>query len=421
MDSAFLRDTDAVRTRSMRLTAPLLALATVLPALPAAAQTVTPLAEARLRSEHVEQDGLPQDSDAVTVRLRTGVQAAIGRLSGLVQAQGNLAILPDYFDGLHGPATLRPLIADPDSVAIYRAQVRYAAPGVAITAGRQVIQLDDERFVGAAAFRNNGQTFDAVRTEITAVPGLKADISYVWSVRTVNGIEGRGARPTAIGGNTVLANLGWESPIGKVTGFAYLIDEDEAAVQGYRLSSQTYGGRLAGAQPLGTAKLAYQLSYARQSDYHRNPNIYAADYWLADLSLDLNGPKVGGGYEVLGAGRGASAGAAYASFQTPFSAIFKFQGWADKLTTTPADGIRDAYASAGWGWKQIGTLKAVSLTAVYHRFDSDRLSRRYGDELNLLASAKLGRTTASLRYADYRADQLFTDTQKLWMQLDWAL
>ena len=52
---------------------------------------------------------------------------------------------------------------------------------------------------------------------------------------------------------------------------------------------------------------------------------------------------------------------------------------------------------------------------------ADRLSRRYGDELNLLASAKLGKTTASLRYADYRADRLFTDTQKLWMQLDWAL
>jgi len=343
----------------MRPTIQILLLAAALPAAPAAAQTLTPLADARLRYEHVEQDGLPQDSDAVTVRLRTGVQATLGSWSALVQAQGNLAILPDYFDGLHGPATLRPLIADPDSVAIYRAQLRYTTSGAAITAGRQVIQLDDERFVGAAQIRNNGQTFDAVRAELTPVKGLKADVSYIWSVRTVNGIEGRGARPTAIGGDTVLAKLGWDSPVGKLTGFAYLIDEDEVAVQNYRLSSQTYGGRLAGTRAIGTAKLAYQLSYARQSDYHRNPNRYAANYWLADLSLDLNGPKLGGGYEVLGAGSGASAGNAYASFQTPLSSVFKFQGWADKFTTTPADGIRDAYASAGWGWKQIGRLKAV--------------------------------------------------------------
>ena len=405
----------------MRPTIQILLFAAALPAAPAAAQTLTPLADARLRYEHVEQDGLPQDSDAVTVRLRTGVQATLGSWSALVQAQGNLAILPDYFDGLHGPATLRPLIADPDSVAIYRAQLRYTTSGAAITAGRQVIQLDDERFVGAAQIRNNGQTFDAVRAELTPVKGLKADVSYIWSVRTVNGIEGRGARPTAIGGDTVLANLGWDSPVGKLTGFAYLIDEDEVAVQNFRLSSQTYGGRLAGTRAIGTAKLAYQLSYARQSDYHRNPNRYAANYWLADLSLDLNGPKLGGGYEVLGAGSGASAGNAYASFQTPLSSVFKFQGWADKFTTTPADGIRDAYASAGWGWKQIGRLKAVSLTAIYHRFDSDRATRRYGDEIDLLASAKIGKTTASVRYADYRADRLFVDTHKLWLQLDWTL
>ncbi|MCP3735779.1 alginate export family protein [Sphingomonas sp. RP10(2022)] len=390
-------------------------------AAPAAAQTVTPLAEARLRYEHVEQDGLPQDSDAVTVRVRTGVQAAMGRFSALVQAQGNLAILPDYFDGLHGPATLRPLVADPQNIAIYRAQLRYAAPGVALTAGRQTIVLDDERFVGTAGMRNNSQSFDAVRAELSPVKGIKADVSYVWSIRTINGIDGRAARPTAINGDTVLANLGWASPIGTLTGFAYLIDEDAAAVQGYRLSSQTYGGRLAGARAIGKAKLAYQLSYARQSDYHRNPNRYAADYWLADVGFDLNGPKLGAGYEVLGADTGRNGGVALTSFQTPLSSIFKFQGWADKFTTTPADGIRDAYASAGWGWKQLGTLKAVSLTAVYHRFESDRLVRHYGDEIDLLASARIGRTTASLRYADYNADRLFTDTSKLWLQLDWSL
>jgi len=402
----------------MRLAPSLLLSASLLAALPAAAQTVTltPLAEARLRWERVDQGDLPRRADAVTARVRTGIAATAGPWSALAEAQGNLAIVPDYFDGVHPDAT-RPLIGDPQSIGLYRAQVQYRADALTLTAGRQRIALDDERFVGTAAIRNNGQTFDAVRAELVPVKGVKADLSYVWGVRTVWGIDGTGARPRSIGGNSVLANLGWATPIGTLTGFAYLIDADEAALQGYRLSSQTYGARLAGSRPLGTAKLAYQASWARQSDYHRNPNDYAADYWLADVALDLNGPRLGGGYEVLGADRGQ----ALASFQTPLSSIFKFQGWADKFTTTPADGVRDLYASTGWGWKQVGPVKALGLTAIWHRFESDRLVRHYGNEIDLLAQGKVGRTTASLRYADYQADRFGTDTQKLWLQLDWTI
>ena len=402
----------------MRLAPSLLLSASLLAALPAAAQTVTltPLAEARLRWERVDQRDLPRRSDAVTARVRTGIAATAGPWSALAEAQGNLAIVPDYFDGVHPDAT-RPLVGDPQSIGLYRAQVQYRTDALILTAGRQRIALDDERFVGTAAIRNNGQTFDAVRAELVPVKGVKADLSYVWGVRTVWGIDGTGARPRSIGGNSVLANLGWATPIGTLTGFAYLIDADEAALQGYRLSSQTYGARLAGSRPLGTAKLAYQASWARQSDYHRNPNDYAADYWLADVALDLNGPRLGGGYEVLGADRGQ----ALTSFQTPLSSIFKFQGWADKFTTTPADGIRDLYASTGWGWKQVGPVKALGLSAIWHRFESDRLVRHYGNEIDLLAQGKVGRTTASLRYADYQADRFGTDTQKLWLQLDWTI
>jgi len=385
---------------------------------PVAAQTVTltPVVDARLRYETVDQDGIADKADAVTMRVRAGVQATKGHWSALAVAQGNLAIVGDYYDGVNGAAT-RPLVADPQSIGLYIAQLQYRTPAVAITAGRQRIALDDERFVGNAPFRQNAQTYDAVRIEWTGVKNLKTDVTYARSVRTIWGIDGVGARQQAIGGDNVFANVGYKTPVGTLTGFAYLVDQDEAAVQGYRLSSQTYGARFAGAQPIGTAKLAYQASYARQWDWHRNPNRYAADYYLADLSLDLNGPKLGAGYEVLG----ASGGTALTSFQTPLSSLFKFQGWADKFLTTPADGIRDAYASAGWNWKTIGRLKGVSLQGVYHRFESDRLVRHYGNEIDLLAAAKLGRTTATLRYADYDADLFAVDTRKIWLQLDWAI
>lgn len=386
---------------------------------PAVAQDIAikPLANARLRYETVDQDGIATKADALTLRVRAGVHATSGSLSALVEAQGNLALVGDYYDGVNGVAA-RPLVADPENIALYRAQVQYRTKVVAITAGRQRIVLDDERFAGDVAFRQNAQTFDAVRVEWTGLPKLKADVSYVGSVRTIWGIDGKGARPTSIPGDTVLANLAYATPLGTATGFAYLIDQDAAAVQGFRLSSQTYGARFAGAYPFGkTVKLAYQASYAHQTDYRRNPNSYAADYYFLDAALTLGGVKLGGGYEELG----ASGGRALTSFQTPLATGFKFQGWANKFLTTPADGVRDAYAMVGYGVPAIGALKAVTVQAIYHRFESDRLVRHYGNEIDLLATAKLRKTAVSIRYADYRADRFATDTKKLWLQLDWTI
>jgi hypothetical protein len=396
-----------------------LVLTAALAATPAMAQDITlkPLAEARLRYETVDQAGLPDDANALTIRIRSGVQASSGPLSAIVEAQGTLAVVGDYDDGLHGAAT-RPLVADPQNIALYRAELQYRTKAIALTLGRQRIALDDERFVGAVPFRDNGQTFDAARVEWTGIKGLKADVTYAWRVNTIWGIDGTGARPRSIGGDTVLANLSYASPIGTLTGFAYLVDQDEAAVQGFRLSNQTYGARLAGTRPLGkSTKLSYQLSYATQSDYDRNPNRYRADYYLIDAGLDIRALRLGAGYEVLGADKGV----ALAAFQTPIATGFKFQGWADKFLTTPPDGVRDLYASLGYGWKQAGPFKGIALQAVYHRFASDRLARRYGDEVDLLASAKLGKTSLSARYADYQARGFATDTRKFWLQLDWSL
>ncbi len=401
----------------------LLSAAAMVAAAPACAQSLTlkPLVDARVRYETVEQDGIASDADALTFRLRAGVEASAGPFSATVEAQGNLAGIDSYFDGLH-PDPTRPLVADPENIALYRAQLRYAATGFALTAGRQRIALDDERFVGPVAFRNNAQSFDAVRAEVAIAPRLKADVSYVWSVRTIWGVEGRGARPQAIPGDNLLANLSYASPVGTLTGFAYLVDQDAAAVQGFRLSSQTYGARLAGSHAFSPkVKLGYQASWALQSDHHRNPNNYRAGYYLIDAGLDLSRLRIGGGYEVLGAAAGKAAGQPLTSFQTPLATLFKFQGWADKFLLTPPDGVRDLYGSAGYALGTGTPLGTVTLQAVFHRFDSDRRVRRYGNEIDLLASARLRRTTLSVRYAGYDADAFATDTRKLWLQADWTL
>nr|WP_089220202.1 alginate export family protein [Sphingomonas laterariae] len=403
----------------MRMVWPAIAIAGGIGCGPALAADVkvTPIIDARLRYEHVDQDGIDREADAVTARVRAGAEASAGDWAVLAEAEGTLAIDEDYNSGVNG-RTAYPLVADPQNVEINRLQLQYRGlKGLTATLGRQSINLADQRFVGGVAWRQNEQTYDAARVEWAITPKLKADMTYSWSVRTIWGVDGAGARQQAISGDNVFAMLGWKTPVGTLSGFAFLIDQDEAAVSGFGLSSQTYGGRLQGARPLGSkVKLDYALSYARQSGWHRNPNDYAADYWLADAGLTMAGWRIGGGYEVLG----ADGGAALTSFQTPLATAHKFQGWADKFLTTPPNGVRDLYASVGKSWAGLAGADAVSVQAIYHRFDSDRQDQHYGNEIDLQATARFGRITLLAKYADYDAKAFMTDTRKAWLSIEWV-
>lgn len=383
----------------------------------AAGVEVKPLLDARLRWENVDQDGISKQADAVTLRARPGVQLSSDGFSVLAEGEGTIPLVEHYFSGLNAK-TQYPLIPDPGNVEINRLQMQYrGVKHLVATAGRQRINIEDQRFVGSVGWRQNEQTFDAARVEYGTPKGFQADLTYAWSVRTIWGIDGTGARPQASRGDNVFATASYPTPYGRLTGFAFLVDQDNPILSGYQQSSQSYGVRFAGARPLSKlVKLSYALSYARQSNYGHNPNDYRASYALAELGADVAAFKLGAGYELLG----ADAGQAYTSFQTPLATLHKFQGWADKFLVTPPNGIQDFYGQAGYGWKKVAGLDAVNALIVYHRFDSDRLSQHYGNEWDALLSAKKGRWTVVAKLASYQADTFATDTRKLWLQLEWA-
>jgi hypothetical protein len=289
---------------------------------------------------------------------------------------------------------------------------------VVITLGRQLVELADQRFVGSASWRQNQQTFDAARIQWSPIARVSADVTYARRVRTVFGIQGNGARPQSVPGNNVFGLLNYAAPLGTLTGFAYLVDQDLPALSGNRLSSQTYGVRFAGVRPLAAKwKFGYVASFARQSDYADNPARYAASYYFAEAALSRRAVTATTGYEVLG----ADGGAALTSVQTPLASFFKFNGWAGKFGTTPPDGLRDLYGSLTTNWATHGWIRGVGLGATYHRFDADRVAAHYGDELDMLASAKLDKAVVALRLARYRGDRFATNTSKLFVTLDWTL
>lgn len=398
--------------------------------------TLKPIVDARLRYEMVEQDGpLPlikdREADAVTIRMRAGGELSSGPFAFLAEAEGTLAIDEHYNSGVNGK-TLYPLVADPQNVEANRVQLQYRTKPLVVTVGRQRINLDDQRFVGSVGWRQNEQTFDAVRVEYMGVKNLKVDLTYAIAARTIWGIDGGkfGAtnRPTEIDGDDVFANVSYKTKYGTLTGFAYLVDEDEAVVALRRNSSQTYGARFVGAVPFAKkVKLSYLASYARQSDYAKNPVHYSADYVAGELGLDVSAFKLTGGYELLGSDASATGIAGGFAFQTPFATLHKFNGWADKFLTTPATGIQDYYAGAAYTVPKVGKMGPLVASFTFHHFSSDRLSIHYGDEYNAQVTLKIDKHLSGLiKYADYERKGIASfagdaDTKKFWAQIDYSL
>ncbi len=390
---------------------------------PALADVVTlkPIVEARLRYENVDQAGIAKTADALTLRMRAGVEAKKEGLAFLAEAEGTLAILEDHNSGLNGRAAY-PIVADPQNIELNRLQLQFTGiPKTVVTVGRQRINLDDQRFVGSVGWRQNEQTFDAARVEWAGVKGLKADVTYAWSTRSIWGVDGFGARQQSVSGDNLFVNLAYKSKNFGLTGFAYLVDQDEAAVQAFRLSSQTFGLRANAKVPLRQAKLEFVGSYARQSDYRRNPNDYSADYWLGEAAFELAGLRLTGGYEVLRADNGG----ALTSFQTPLATLHKFNGTADKFLITPANGLRDLYVGLSAAFPKAKALPGLNAAISWHRFESDRLGLDYGHEWDAQLGWKIGKKVVFLAKtafydrkgaADFGGD---ADTEKLWLQLDY--
>jgi Alginate export len=392
---------------------------------PALAEEVAlkPIVEARLRFENVDQTGIINEADAVTLRMRAGVEAKTSEFAFLVEAEGTLAISEGYNSGLNGKGAF-PIVADPQTVELNRLQLQYTGLAkTVITAGRQRINLDDQRFVGGVAWRQNEQTYDAARIEWSGIKGVKADLTYSWGVNTIWGADGFGARQKRISGDNIFANLSYKQKTWGLTGFGYLVDQDEALVQNFRNSSQTFGVRGNSSLPLGKAKLNLLGSYAQQSDYNNNPNNHKADYLFGEAMLDISGFKLTGGYEVLG----ADSGLAFTSFQTPLATLHKFNGFADKFLVTPPNGLRDLYFGAGYAFTKVKALPGLNLNVTWHQFKSDRLGQSYGDEWNVVGGFKIGKKVSLLaKYAHYQRKGAANfagdaDTEKYWVQLDYVL
>ena len=392
--------------------------------LASALEQTRPLIDVRARYEEVEQTGIPEDAHAGTLRMRLGAET--GKfLDTRLLAEGeamfrlNRSYRPDNAVGRY---TQYPVVADPENYGLNRlALTNTSIPATTLILGRQRITLDDQRFVGNSGWRQNEVTFDALRAVSTPLHGLTIDLTFLDKVHRIYGAD---SPQGTYKGDSYLANVSYQLPIGKLTAFAYLLEFDPiaglaGALDPRRGSTSTYGGRFAGERPVSGVKLGYLVSYASQKQRGDNPLVFSNDYVIGELNASASGFKAAVGDEIM-QGNGA------VGFATPLATLHAFDGWADKFLTTPANGIKDLYGSLGWSGRKVLGLDSLTVTLIYHSFSAEHVSSNYGAEWDSVVSGKWHHYVALLKYADYSAASttpvaIARDTRKFWAQIEYVL
>ncbi|MEM6850282.1 MAG: hypothetical protein AAF527_01080 [Pseudomonadota bacterium] len=366
------------------------------------------LGDVRLRYETADDDRFADASHAVTLRLRLGAEVRVAPHTHiLAEFEGVGAPLDGYDDGV-GPAQNRPLIPDAEIAELNRFQLSTSlAPRSQITLGRQRLSLNDERFIGGVAFRQNEQTFDGVWAHVTPFGAATLDVGYI---RRVNRFFSRRSPIGRFRGDSFVLHAEAPSPIGRLGAFHYALDLEvgEGAGRNSAASSQTSGARLSGRWHADRFSLFWNGVYAVQRDWADNPADYTAQYWVAEGAADAGDFRLTLRSETLGA---QSAGA----FQTPLGTNHAFQGSADLFLVTPAEGVVDRSAALTWRLGSFGALRGVAASARYHRFQADRGDSRYGQEIDVAMRAKLYGAAVSIEYASYYADAFAADSRRLWV------
>ena len=365
----------------------------------------------RGRAEIADQDGL-ETSQAYTLRTRLGFTT--GEYNGFL-AHIEVLDVRAADESLYNAAGLngepdKTVIADPEDTRLNQFYAHYNFEDIdaSVRVGRQRIKLNDDRFIGNVGWRQIEQTFDAVKLNLAPHEQIDATYAYIWDVNRIFGPDADRDYES----DSHVINLSYDDArLGKLTGFAYLLefdDESSAAAN----SSNTYGLRYEATRPIkgdpDGPKLNYIFSYATQSDTGDNPDNYDADYFLADIKyINEHGCYIGAGWEKLGSDDGMAA------FRTPLATGHAFNGWADVFLTTPDDGLEDTYVYVG------GNLPhGYKAKALYHWFDPDEGSADFGEEFDAVVSKKVSENMELLaKYAYYHGGDTFPDRAKFWLQL----
>ncbi len=368
-----------------------------------------PHIDIRYRYEFVDQDGLPEKAHASTIRTRLGYTSdTYHHLFGRIELENVAQIGGDDYNDTRNGRTDHPVVADVETTEVNQLLLHYTGiPDTTLTAGRQVLSLDGQRYIGPVAWRQNNQTFDAV----TLIHSGISDTTFTYGyIHRINRIFGSYSGAGDWDSDSHFMHISYTRiPWASLTAYGYFLDFENDSPGN---SSQTLGVSATGKKVLNeTMTFTYHAEYAEQTDYADNPTDYRADYYHLAPALAWKNLTLTVGYEVLGSDSGRKG------FATPLATLHKFNGWADKFLNTPANGLEDVYVSIKYtlsGCDKLACLNGLITKVQYHHFAADGAGGDYGREWDLYVKKPLNaHCYIEAEYAYYDADNFDTDTQQL--------
>ncbi len=363
-----------------------------------------PALDLRYRLETVDQEGIDNNAQASTLKARLSwIMPAAEGFSVGVEGDNVFVIGDERYNSTANGRTEFPVVADPAGFDLNQAFLRYRDNSLTVTLGRQRVLHGTQRMVGGVAWRQNEQTYDALRVQSTH-DTASVDYSYVVNVNRIFGPDD-GVQPATWESNSHLFRGEFKPAEGHAFGiFVYLMDFEND--NGPPNANRTYGVDYSAS--FGAFGLSAAI--ARQSDWADNPRAYDAAYYTIEGRVKGGPVTYTAGYEVLGSDEGA------AGFRTPTATLHKFQGWSDKFLATPPAGVKDFYVKAA---TKIGP---ASVGVALHDFSAVEGGADYGREVDLSVSCPLGANFGLLfKWARYNAAEHATDTTKGWIVVTYKL
>lgn len=399
----------------------------------------------RLRYEDVDVDSRTlKNASALTLRSRLGYETApLHGLSAILEFEDTRVL--DGRDNYAPEARNSKLpasnpydhaaIVDTEQTEVNRAYLRYRGISkLDMGLGRQRINLDNQRFIGAVGWRQNEQTFDAFTAAYQGIADWNFYYAYITGVQGI--AHEKPLYNFDIDSSDNLFNVAYSGFVaGKLSAYGYFLDNQESDLALRNIapyvndlnpalrykSNDTYGARFDGGYALPITRpvrLLYTAEYARQALTNAARTEYHTSYSLLEGGVSYAtavGPlsaKIA--REVLGSDDGVQG------FQTPYATKHAFNGWVDMFLNTPGAGLDDRYATIAADLQPYG----VKLVLAYHDYRKDYGSDRFGSEWNVqLLKQFAANYTLGVKYGTYRADgdvatligtTANIDTQKLW-------
>ena len=355
-----------------------------------------------LRYEGVDQDNALADASALTIRSAVKyTTAGYEGFSAVLEMEDVRSVLGED-DYTVGPSGFNPgiysVIADPETTELNQGFLQYTSEGLTARLGRQVITHDSHRFIGSVPWRQDWQTYDAFSLMYDVNEELNLSYNYIDNRERIF------AEDADLDSSDHLFRVAYQSPIGAISGYAYLLELDDVP---FSNSLDTYGIRLSGEGKIGNMDATYLAEIATQES-ESGSTSFDAEYIHLVGGITFNKVTAKLGYEVLGSDNGSYG------FSTPLATLHAFNGWADLFLGTPGQGLEDIYLNLS------GKLLGGTLTAVFHDYSADESIASiddFGSEFDLQFVRPLTTNlTLGIKYADYNDGDFSAkpDTQKFW-------